>query len=134
MTPRTKLLDVVLSRLMRRPLRYAVLSALIVAALATTPAAAQAPPTTPAEARKAHDRPPTTKRTLEDIHIEGQVPTPQVLFITARDQRRFLDFQHARYRRSARAIGEDVTLPRRFVVVPGTAARGVAAPGVEESR
>lgn len=68
-------------------------------------------------------------RKLEDIHIEGQMPAPQVLFITARDQRRFLDFQHARYLRSARAIGEDVRMPRRFLVSP----RG-AAPPAEEAR
>src|SRR5882672_5250818 len=44
-------------------------------------------------------------RTLEDIHIEGEIPVPQVLFITARDQRRFLQFQHRRYLKTSREIG-----------------------------
>ena len=41
-------------------------------------------------------------RRLEDIHIEGEVPVPQVLFITARDQRRFLESHHERYLRTSR--------------------------------
>ena len=58
-------------------------------------------------------------RTLEDIHIEGEIPVPQVLFITARDQRRFLEFQHGRYLRSSRKLGEDTALPS-WIVVTGT--------------
>jgi hypothetical protein len=58
-------------------------------------------------------------RTLEDIHIEGEIPVPQVLFITARDQRRFLEFQHGRYLRTSRKLGEDTVLPS-WIVVTGT--------------
>lgn len=50
-------------------------------------------------------------RTLQDIHIEGEIPVPQVLFITARDQRRFLDFQHRRYLRTSQQVGEQTALP-----------------------
>lgn len=50
-------------------------------------------------------------RTLQDIHIEGEIPVPQVLFITARDQRRFLDFQHRRYLRTSQQVGEQTVLP-----------------------
>ena len=36
-------------------------------------------------------------RRLEDVYIEGEIPVPQVQFVTGRDQRRFFDFQHRRY-------------------------------------
>jgi hypothetical protein len=55
-------------------------------------------------------------RTLEDIHIEGEIPVPQVLFITTRDQRRFVGFQHRRYQRTSRKIGEDTAMPSRVMV------------------
>ena len=55
-------------------------------------------------------------RTLDDIHIEGEIPVPQVLFITARDQRRFMEFQHRRYLKTSRMVGEDTVLPSRIVV------------------
>ncbi len=58
-------------------------------------------------------------RRLDDIHIEGEIPVPQVLFITAREQRRFLEFQHGRYLRTSRKIGEDTVLPS-WIVVTGT--------------
>jgi hypothetical protein len=58
-------------------------------------------------------------RTLEDIHIEGEIPVPQVLFITARDQRRFLEFQHRRYLRTSRKIGADTALPS-WIAVTGS--------------
>ena len=58
-------------------------------------------------------------RRLEDIHIEGEIPVPQVLFITARDQRRFLEFQHHRYLRTSRKIGEDTALPS-WIAVTGS--------------
>jgi hypothetical protein len=50
-------------------------------------------------------------RTLQDIHIEGEIPVPQVLFITARDQRRFLDLQHRRYLETSQQVGERTVLP-----------------------
>jgi len=50
-------------------------------------------------------------RTLQDIHIEGEIPVPQVLFITARDQRRFLDLRHRRYLRTSQQVGEQTVFP-----------------------
>jgi hypothetical protein len=55
-------------------------------------------------------------RTLDDIHIEGEIPVPQVLFITARDQRRFMEFQHHRYTRTSLELGRGTALPSRIVV------------------
>ena len=55
-------------------------------------------------------------RRLEDIHIEGEIPAPQVLFVTARDQRRFTKFHHHRYLKSSARIGETTTLPNRVAL------------------
>jgi len=55
-------------------------------------------------------------RTLEDIHIEGEIPVPQVLFITAREQRRFMEFQHHRYLKSSRDVGASTVPPSRIVM------------------
>lgn len=54
----------------------------------------------------ARNRPRVAPRTLDDIHIEGEIPVPQVLFITAREQRRILGFQHHRYARTSLELGE----------------------------
>lgn len=59
----------------------------------------------------------TAGRSLADIHIEGEVAVPQVLFITARDQRRFMEFQHRRYLRTSQEIGEQTVLPSRIAVI-----------------
>jgi hypothetical protein len=59
---------------------------------------------------------PKAARTLDDIHIEGEIPVPQVLFITARDQRRFLEFQQRRYLETSLEIGEHTAFPNRIVV------------------
>jgi hypothetical protein len=69
-----------------------------------------------APATGAHE--PAAARTLDDIHIAGEIPVPQVLFITARDQRRFMEFQHRRYLKSGRQLGEASQLPDRIVVTP----------------
>jgi hypothetical protein len=58
-------------------------------------------------------------RTLQDIHIEGEIPTPQVLFITARDQRRFVDFQTQRYLKTSKEVGDQTVFPSRIVVTGG---------------
>lgn len=55
-------------------------------------------------------------RTLDDIHIEGEIPVPQVMFITARDQRRFMEFQHHRYTRTSLELGRGTAMPSRVVV------------------
>lgn len=59
-------------------------------------------------------------RRLEDIQIEGEVPVPQVLFITARDQRRFLESHHDLYLRTGRELGEGTPLPARVVLTPSS--------------
>ena len=75
---------------------------------------------------------PTKGRRLQDIHIEGEIPVPQVLFITAREQRRVLDFDHQRYRRTSVELARGTAVPKRVTVVkPRPAA---AAPPAEGSR
>jgi len=66
-----------------------------------------------ADSTRANGRGP---RTLDDIHIEGEIPVPQVLFITARDQRRFMEFQHHRYTRTSLELGRSTAMPSRVVV------------------
>ena len=56
-------------------------------------------------------------RTLDDVHIEGEIPVPQVLFITAREQRRFMDFQHHRFIRSSKQLGEETPYPTWVAVI-----------------
>lgn len=69
----------------------------------------------------ARTRPRVAPRTLDDIHIEGEIPVPQVLFITAREQRRIMGFQHQRYARTSLQLGE-ATPPLSGVVVTRPAA------------
>lgn len=78
-----------------------------------SPPAAKAPATTSARA---------APRTLADIHIEGEVPMPQVLFVTARDQRRILESHHRRYLRTSLQLGQDTPFPSGAVVVRAPAA------------
>jgi hypothetical protein len=59
----------------------------------------------------------TQPRRLQDIHIEGEIPVPQVLFITARDQRRLMDFQHRRYLRTSRELGESTAFPSCIALI-----------------
>ena len=71
----------------------------------------------------------TTPRRLEDIHIEGEVPVPQVLFITGRDQRRFLEFRHRDYLQSSVEVGRAAVLPSHFHLVgipPNTVRKEIA--------
>jgi hypothetical protein len=63
------------------------------------------------------ERAPAGPRRLQDIHIEGEIPVPQVLFITARDQRHFLGFRHHSYLKSSRQLGEATVLPSRIAVI-----------------
>ncbi len=62
-------------------------------------------------------------RTLDEVHIEGEIPVPQVLFITARDQRRFMESRHRRYLRSSLELARSTPLPAHVVwtraLVPG---------------
>ena len=61
-------------------------------------------------------RPRVAPRILDDIRIEGEIPVPQVLFITARDQRRFMEFQHHRYQVSSTELGRATPAPRQLVI------------------
>ena len=88
-------------------------------AKARVPAKTQAKlPAKGAEARtEAKSGKPGETRTLQDIHIEGEIPVPQVLFITARDQRRFVDFQTRRYLKTSQEVGTQTAFPSRIVVI-----------------
>lgn len=57
-------------------------------------------------------------RTLDDIRIEGEIAVPQVLFITARDQRRFMEFQNRRYLRTSAQLGQATAMPGWILVTP----------------
>lgn len=70
-----------------------------------------------------------TPRMLEDIRIEGDIPVPQVLFITAREQRRSLAFHHRRYLRTSSQLGDATPLPNGIVVT-----RSPVLPGKEPPR
>lgn len=72
----------------------------------------------------ARARPRLAPRTLDDIRIEGEIPVPQVLFVTAREQRRFMEFQHHRYQQTSLELGRATATPTRVVVpVPAPAER-----------
>lgn len=64
--------------------------------------------------------PATPLRRIETTHIAGEVPVPQVLFITARDQRRFTDFHHARYLKSSRDLVDATPIPSWMTVTGST--------------
>lgn len=72
-----------------------------------------------ASGKSAAPRPAGMPRTLSDVHIEGEIPVPQVLFITERDQRRYRDFQHHRYLRSSTQLGQDTPFPSWVAVTSG---------------
>jgi hypothetical protein len=55
--------------------------------------------------------------TLDAIRIEGEIDVPQVLFITARDYRRFRDGTPAKYQTTSAAIAKSVPLPNRVRIV-----------------
>jgi hypothetical protein len=72
-----------------------------------------------AESEKARDESVTrgsasTARTLDAITIEGELDMPQVLFISARDQYRYMDHLHRRYQLDCATIGKEARLPRRL--------------------
>ena len=56
-------------------------------------------------------------RRLEDVYIEGEIPVPQVLFVTGRDQRRFFDFQHRRYLQQSLEASQNPAAPTWIRVV-----------------
>ncbi len=60
---------------------------------------------------------PTETRTLEAIRIEGEIDVPQVLFITARDYRRFRDGAPKKYQTTSADIAKTIPLPNRVRMV-----------------
>lgn len=104
--------------------------ALALAASADTATSAQAQAANRPHARRvrttqatpAHALPakPGMPRTLSDVHIEGEIPVPQVLFITARDSRRTMDFQHHRYLKTSLQLGEATQVPTWVAVMNGS--------------
>lgn len=128
---------------MRRALPLLVLALWFAAALAPaaraagTPAAGTARPRTAAGA--APKRSVTARkavrdsaRTLEPIHIEGELDVPEVLFITARDQRRIVEFQHRRYLKTSAELLRDAP-PTRLVVARGAAPAAAPPPATTPS-
>jgi len=106
-------------------------SALLVMPVSAATGRASAPPaphakraTTAKRATAARARTPELPRTLADVHIEGETPVPQVQFITARDQRRFTDFQHHRYLKTSRQLGDPSVLPTWILVNPNPTPAG----------
>ena len=98
-----------------------LLAALLLASLAgiasaATPAVKRGTARAARTSAPVRAHPPAGARTLQDIHIEGEIPVPQVLFITAREQRRFMEFQYGRYLRTSQKLGEDTILPSTIVV------------------
>ena len=71
-------------------------------------------------------------RTLEPIHIEGELDVPEVLFITARDQRRIVEFQHRRYLKTSAELLRDAP-PTRLVVARGAAPAAAPPPATTPS-
>ena len=104
------------------------LTALVPLALALAAGIAGAQPTPrqsaqqagPAPVGPAHATRTGMPRRLSDVHIEGEIPVPQVLFITARDSRRSMDFQHHRYLRSSLQLGAGTPFPAWVAVMNGS--------------
>lgn len=100
-------------------MRHAVTVGALAAALVLGAGGAAAADTKP-ETKSAKSAKPAPARRLEDIRIEGDVPVPQVIFVTARDPRRFLEFQHRRYLKSSAELGREAVLPSRVHLVGPT--------------
>ena len=91
---------------------------LLVAALLAVPTVAHAGRTkSTAPSRNVSHAPAPETRRLDEIHIEGEIAVPQVLFITARDQRRFMESHHRRYLRTSLEVGRRTVAPTRIVLV-----------------
>jgi hypothetical protein len=82
------------------------------------PAAEPARPPATAPAVKAPPRRTEAVRTLEAINIEGEIAVPQVLFITARDVRRYRDGLGLKFQLRAIDAGQAAVLPSALRVAP----------------
>lgn len=71
----------------------------------------------PAKPAASEPKPAGSGRTLDEIHIEGEIPMPQVLFVTAREQRRFMESHHRRYLRTSKEVGQETELPSWIQVI-----------------
>jgi hypothetical protein len=102
-----------------------VVTIVVLACLATASRGAAAPPRAPRTPTAAVPRagtdstagPPqrAAARRLDEVRIEGEIPVPQVLFITAREAHRFTDHRHRRYLRTSLQLGQDTAFPARVV-------------------
>lgn len=114
--------------------RVAIFAAIVLAISAVATAGTQTPTATRPPARAASGQPatvsakkpapattpavnPASVRTLDAIRIEGEIDVPQVLFITARDYRRFRDATPARYQTTPANIAKTIPLPNRVRLV-----------------
>ena len=106
---------------MRRPLFFLALLLAVLPQTTASAAGAAGTPRAPADSVRAAERgqPRVAPRRLEATRIEGEIPAPQVLFITTRDQRRFFDFQHHRYDRTSLDLVRATPALSRLVLVPG---------------
>lgn len=77
--------------------------------------AAKAKPAT--KTVKAPATPKAATRTLDAIRIEGEIDVPQVLFITARDYRRFRDRTPAAYQTTSADVSKTIPHPNRVRMV-----------------
>jgi hypothetical protein len=107
----------------RRALFIATAIALLAVGAGTPRAEAPAKPKTAAQpatppAVKAPVRRTEAVRTLDAINIEGEIAVPQVLFITARDVRRYRDGLGLKFQLSASEAGRAAVLPSRLRVAP----------------
>jgi len=102
-----------------------VVMLMVIACFAATTAfgAGPANTTTPAKtkasapAKVAAPKAAAGVRTLDAIRIEGEIDVPQVLFITARDYRRFRDPAPAKYQITSADIAKSIPLPNRLRMV-----------------
>ncbi len=70
-----------------------------------------------AASKKATPAKPAATRTLDAIRIEGEIDVPQVLFITARDYRRFRDRTPAAYQITSADVAKTIPHPNRVRMV-----------------
>lgn len=84
----------------------------------STRAAALVRPATARTPAQSGPRGKDTVRTLDAINIEGEIAVPQVLFITARDVRRYRDGMGLKFQLSATEAGRSAVLPSRLRVAP----------------
>jgi hypothetical protein len=85
-------------------------------ALAAKPAVGKNAPADSVRSRAAAPR-STGVRTLDAINIDGEIAVPQVLFITARDVRRYRDGLSLKFQLNAIEAGRSAVLPSRLRVV-----------------